>query len=91
MELVFVIFCILVVTGCFWLIFIGVDDQQYPVSATGGIVLLAMGIFIGIICVAHIHNGTPTAMDVYQGKTTLKISYVDSVAVDSTVIFKEHE
>ena len=30
----------------------------------------------------------PTAMDVYRGNTTLKVTYVDSVAIDSVVIFK---
>ena len=32
---------------------------------------------------------TPTAMDVYQGKTTLEITYRDSISVDSVVVFKE--
>lgn len=32
----------------------------------------------------------PTAMDVYQGKTTLEITYKDGVAVDSTVVFKQN-
>lgn len=32
---------------------------------------------------------TPTAMDVYQGKTTLEITYRDSVPVDSIVVYKE--
>lgn len=31
----------------------------------------------------------PKAIDVYQGKTTLEISYRDSVAVDSVVVFKQ--
>ena len=31
---------------------------------------------------------TPTAMDVYQGKTTLEITYRDSIPVDSIVVFK---
>lgn len=31
----------------------------------------------------------PTALDVYQGKTTLEITYRDSVPVDSVVVFKE--
>lgn len=31
---------------------------------------------------------TPTALDVYRGKTTLEITYRDSVAVDSTVVYK---
>ena len=30
----------------------------------------------------------PTAMDVYQGKTTLEYKVVDDVKVDSVVIFK---
>lgn len=30
----------------------------------------------------------PTAMDVYQGKTILKITHEDGVAVDSVVVFK---
>ena len=32
---------------------------------------------------------TPTAMDVYQGKTTIEITYRDSIPVDSVVVFKE--
>lgn len=31
----------------------------------------------------------PTALDVYQGKTTLEITYRDSIPVDSIVVFKE--
>ena len=31
---------------------------------------------------------TPTAIDVYRGKTTLEITYRDSVAIDSTVVYK---
>lgn len=30
----------------------------------------------------------PTALDVYQGKTTLEITYRDSIPVDSVVVFK---
>lgn len=33
-------------------------------------------------------NNTPTALDVYQGKTTLEITYRDSIPVDSVVVFK---
>lgn len=31
----------------------------------------------------------PTALDVYKGKTTLQITYQDSIPVDTIVIFKE--
>ena len=33
----------------------------------------------------------PTAMDVYQGKTTLEITYKDTIAIDSVVVFKDKE
>ncbi len=33
----------------------------------------------------------PTAMDVYQGKTTLEITYKDGVPIDSVVVFKNKE
>ena len=36
-------------------------------------------------------SGKPTAMDVYQGKTTLEITYKDGVPVDSIVVFKDKE
>ena len=35
-----------------------------------------------------IQKNTPTALDVYRGKTTLEITYRDSVAIDSTVVYK---
>ena len=31
---------------------------------------------------------TPTALDVYRGKTTLEITYRNGVAVDSVVVYK---
>lgn len=42
------------------------------------------GAFLYLIIV----SGTPTALDVYRGKTTLEITYRDSVAIDSTVVYK---
>lgn len=31
----------------------------------------------------------PSAIEVYQGKTTLEITYKDSIAIDSVVVYKE--
>lgn len=58
------------------------------------------GVVIGfIICVLFVlevgilsdlnEDPQPTAMDVYQGKTTLEYKVIDSVKVDSIVIFKK--
>ena len=38
--------------------------------------------------VSLMEYNTPTALDVYRGKTTLEITYRDSVAIDSTVVYK---
>ena len=36
------------------------------------------------------HSKTPpTALDVYRGNTKLQITYIDSVAVDSIVVWKD--
>ena len=55
------------------------------------VVLTGLGVF-GVTKRLSNYNDNnfeyPTAMDVYQGKTTLKITYEDSVAVDSVVVFK---
>ena len=47
------------------------------------------------ICVGGVflHNSMikeyPTAIDVYRGKTTLEITYKDSIPVDTVVVFKK--
>lgn len=47
-------------------------------------------ITIGIMC-SHEYalEANPQAIDVYRGKTTLEITYKDSIPVDSVVVFKE--
>lgn len=50
-----------------------------------------MGLIVGAIfcfCLIKSCNNKPTALDVYRGKTTLEITYRDSVAVDSIVVYK---
>ena len=48
-----------------------------------------LGFIGGITYILFFNNESPTPMDVYQGKTTLEITYKDSVAVDSVVVFKD--
>lgn len=38
--------------------------------------------------VLNTRSSKPSALDVYQGKTTLKVTYQDGVPVDSIVVFK---
>lgn len=43
----------------------------------------------GALIAISIISERPSAMDVYQGKTTLEITYKNGIAVDSTVVFKD--
>lgn len=50
-----------------------------------GVLLIA----IGAVCLNNYKKETTSqAIDVYRGKTTLEITYKDSIAVDSVVVFK---
>ena len=51
--------------------------------------LAAICIYVALTDAGCPHSkNTPTALDVYRGKTTLEITYRDSVAVDSVVVYK---
>ena len=43
---------------------------------------------LGIIYTCNDYGKRPSAIDVYRGKTTLEITYRDSVAIDSVVVYK---
>ena len=62
------------------------DDDHRGLIFTGG--LVQFGIISAIIVLIEIKHPTPTTLDVYRGKTTLEITYRDSVAIDSTVVYK---
>lgn len=52
------------------------------------VVILIMGA-IGLLFIIIYINNTPTALDVYKGKTELRITYDGKVPVDSVVIYKK--
>jgi uncharacterized membrane protein SirB2 len=82
---------ILIIAGSIMLI-IGFICLFKNVSNWLGFFLVVMGTYIlsgGILM--HQESHKPTAMDVYQGKTTLEYIIKDGVAVDSVVLFKNKE
>lgn len=58
------------------------DNDQKALS-----ILIAM--IFAMIFLGGLHSLSPSAMDVYAGKTTLKYEVVDGVKVDSIVVFKD--
>lgn len=55
-------------------------------SAVG---LLTVLFFIALVFTCSPKRINPMPIDVYRGYTTLQITYKDSVAVDTTVVFKD--
>ena len=49
------------------------------------LLMYAIGMLIGIVACTQL---SIRPIDVYRGKTTLEITYRDSVAVDSVVVYK---
>ena len=60
--------------------------EQY--AATGLLISFVVSVVTVVTIGICTPNYEPTALDVYRGKTTLEITYKDSVAVDSTVVYK---
>ena len=64
------------------------DKDEYICSlwcSTVGALLISFSIIL------NAKNDSPTALDVYQGKTTLKITYKDGIPIDSVVVFKNQK
>ena len=66
--------------------FAWLDNDSVGYLILGGICL--MGLFASLYVIVESIAPSPTALDVYRGKTTLEITYRDSVAIDSTVVYK---
>lgn len=76
---------------CFIVLTIIANIQDWVV---GGLLGFFAGLFLAasitILGVRPVDN-KPTAMDVYRGKTALQYTVVDSVKVDSVVVWKIKE
>lgn len=51
-----------------------------------GIIILSLG---EAYVLDNVYKDKPQALDVYRGNTTLQVTYQDSVAVDSVVVYKK--
>lgn len=86
MELYFGILFILLAICVSFVIFIS-DSENAP-AFFFGVFCLALFI-VGLILLMEYHSPSIAPIDVYRGKTTLEITYRDSIAIDSTVVWKE--
>jgi hypothetical protein len=69
-------------------------DSFFDFLSVFGIAIFS--ILLGVLVTSYIYKEEaemaskqqPTAIDVYKGKTTLRVTYIDSIATDSMVVFK---
>lgn len=65
----------------------GIDNEVFW-RQLFGFILIAASLILIISATCPDYKPTPQAIDVYRGKTTLQITYQDSIPIDSIVIFK---
>ena len=74
------------------IVFIAISVIKH-IDISYGFYLAICGIFafVSVQEMMEIENPKPAAIDVYRDKTTLEVTYRDSVAIDSTVVFKNYD
>jgi hypothetical protein len=85
MILYIIILIVLFLIGGFCA-FIEDYNSAIPYGFIGGILI---GTVVSCALILCSINTIPTALDVYQGKTTLEVTCKDSIPVDTVVVLKD--
>jgi hypothetical protein len=84
---------ILFIVAILLMISIGVECTEYKSDLVKAHAIIGALIFIfflgSMLCLQEHFDPSISPMDVYRGKTTLEITYRDSIAIDSIVVWKE--
>ena len=84
MEWLIVLFVLLYTASLIWNILS--DDTDGRIWS---VFLLTIFAIISAALISTDENrNTPTALDVYEGKTNLQITYEDSIPIDTVIVFK---
>lgn len=63
------------------------NEDVVPSAALGALAFTFL--VVGIFSICEYCSPSITPIDVYRGRTTLEITYRDSIAIDSVVVWKE--
>ena len=85
MELIIAILILLLALTFIWNVFSKNNDEK----AISCFFVIISSVMLTVELINDSSKDEPTAMDVYQGKTTLEITYRDSIPVDTIVVFKD--
>lgn len=85
-----VIFIIVIVAAIVLLIYSMANNSDMDSFCNG--MLFVIGVILALILgVIMLCKPLPQAIDVYRGRTTLEITYRNSIAIDSVVVFRNIE
>lgn len=85
MELIIAILILLLALTFIWNVF----SKNINNKVISCYCVIISSVMLTMVLINDSSKDEPTAIDVYQGKTTLEITYRDSIPVDSVVVFKE--
>lgn len=85
MELIIAILILLLALTFIWNVF-SKNINNKVISCY--CVIITSVLLTGVI-IDYTTKDEPTALDVYQGKTTIEITYRDSIPIDTIVVFKD--
>ena len=79
-----ILFLIFALATLILLMWIRLDDNHVDITEF----ILYCFATIMVLCAFMVYSVSPEAIDVYRGKTTLEVTYKDSIPIDSVVVFK---
>lgn len=85
MELIIAILILLLALTFIWNVFSENPDNK----SCSCFCVIIISVLLTEVIIDYNFKDNPTALDVYQGKTTLEITYRDSISVDTIVVFKD--
>ena len=85
MELFIILVLTIIDLILFLIIALGVENEEL---ATKLLICASVLYPVLVLFLLTSYTTKPRAIDVYEGKTTLEITYKDKVPIDSTVVWK---
>lgn len=80
---------LIILIGTIVLLFLEYKEDFSGVSVCG--FLTGFIFFMGVLILYVSLHEKPSALDVYRGRTTLKVTYENKTPVDTVVIFKKNK
>lgn len=83
-------FWLIVIVSLITLGFVIYFVRHYNMEIGEIFVIFTLGALMQATISSSLSSNDPTPIDVYRGKTTLKISYIDTIPQDTLIVWKHY-